>query len=205
MEWRALHCSLSLLVIALGSGCEMTGLIRENTQELKTTNEGIAKNTAAVTATTQTMQGLESGLQQVGSLKGPMQDLATLGPTFNKVADLGSPMKELAGLREPMVQLAALGPTFNQVAGLDGPMKELAALKVSLDQVAKLEKPMSDVARLEGPLTEMGQLSRPVAVLGRLTPLQLAASGVVAVLVFFALLFLTIWGAVRLSLRHHPA
>ena len=94
-------------------------------------------------------------------------------------------MKELAGLRDPMVQLSAL--------------------KVSLDQVAKLEKPMSDVARLEEPLKAVGQLSRPVSVLTRLTPVQLAASVILAILAFFVLLFLTIWAAVRLALRHRSA
>ncbi len=83
----------SLLVIALGSGCQMAGAIRGNTEGIQTTNQAIARNTTAVEATTQTMQGLESTLQQVGSLKEPMQDLAALGPTFNKVADLEGPLR----------------------------------------------------------------------------------------------------------------
>jgi hypothetical protein len=92
------------------------------------------------------------GRHNAGSLKEPMQDLAALGPTFNKVADLGSPMKELAGLRDPMVQL-----------------------------------------------------SQPVSAIARLTPAQLAASVILATVVFFVLLFLTIWSAIRLALRHHVA
>lgn len=185
MKRKALCCSTSLLVIALGSGCQMAGLIRENTEELKTTNQAIARNTTAVAATTQTMQDLESTLQQESSLKKPMQDLAALGPTFNQVAGLEGPMKELAGLRDPMVQLSTL--------------------KVSLDEVAWLDKPMSDVARLEEPLKAVGQLSHPVSVLTRLTPVQFAASVVLAILAFFGLLFLTICAAVRLALRHRPA
>ncbi len=152
MKRKALCCSMSLLVIALGSGCRMAGLIRENTEEIKATNQAVSRNTTAVVATTQTMQDLESALQPVSSLKEPMQDLAALGPTFNKVADLDGPMKELAGLRDPMVQL-----------------------------------------------------SRPVSVLTRLTPVQLAASVILTMLAFFVLLFLTIWAAVRLALRHRPA
>jgi len=152
MKCKALCCGTSLLVIALGSGCQMIDLIKENNERLDTTNETITENTTAVTTTTQTMQDLKSSLQQVSSLKEPMKDLAALGPTFNKVADLDGPMKELAGLRDPMVQL-----------------------------------------------------SYPVSVLTRLTPVQLAASVILAIVAFFALLFLTIWAAVRLALRHRPA
>ncbi len=78
MKRQAFCYSMSLLLIAWGSGCQMAGLLRENTAGIKATTEAIGTNTKAVTATTQTMQELESGLQQVGSLKGPMQDLAAL-------------------------------------------------------------------------------------------------------------------------------
>ena len=145
MKRKALCGSMSLLVVALGSGCRMAELLRENTEGIKATNQAISGNTTAMAATTQTMQDLESTLKQESLLKRPMQDLAALGPTFNKVADLGGPMKEVAGLRDPMVQLSAL--------------------QGSLDQVARLEKPMSDVARLQEPLQTVGQLSRPVSAL----------------------------------------
>jgi hypothetical protein len=84
-------------------------------------------------------------------------------------------------------------------------MVQLATLKGSLDQVARLEEPMSDVARLQEPLQAVGQLSRPVSAVTRLTPGQLAISGILALLAFFVLLFLTVWGAVRLALRHRSA
>ena len=137
MKRKVLCCGVSLLVIALGSGCQMAELLRENTEGIKTTSQAIATNTTAMAATTQTMQSLESTLQQESSLKKPMQDLAALGPTFNRVADLDRPMKEVAGLRDPMVQLSAL--------------------KVSLDQVAKLDKP--HVGR--GPAGRVSMVSPP--------------------------------------------
>jgi len=181
MKQEVSCCSASLLVVIWGSGCQMAGLMRENTEQLKTTNQAIPRNTAAVGAVTQTMQDLESTLQQVGSLKEPMQDLAALGPTFAQVTGLAGPMEELAGLRDPMVQVSAL--------------------KGSLDQVAKLEKPLSDMARLEEPLKAVGQLTQPMSILARLTPVQRAASVVLTLLAFFGLLFVTMWGAVRLALR----
>jgi hypothetical protein len=84
-------------------------------------------------------------------------------------------------------------------------MVQLSTLRVSLDQVARLEKSMSDLARLEEPLKAVGQLSHPVSVLASLTPAKLAASMMIITLVFFALLFLTIWGAVRLGTPHRSA
>ena len=60
MKQRALCYSTLLLVIALGLGCEMAEVIQENTEGIKTTNRVIAENTTAVTATTQTMETLES-------------------------------------------------------------------------------------------------------------------------------------------------
>lgn len=178
---EALCCGTSLLVIACGSGCQMAGLLRENAEAIETTNQAIAANTTTMAAITQAMKDLESTLREQSSMKEAMQGLAALGPTFNRVADLDGPMKDLAGLREPMVQLSAL--------------------KGSLDQAAELEKPLSDVARLEEPLEAVGQLGRPASALTRFNPTQLAASMLLALLAFFALLFLTIWGAIRLALR----
>jgi len=87
MRQKVLCYSISLLVIVLGSGCQMDKVIQENTEGIKTTSRAIEKNTAAIAATTQTMESLESTLQQVNSLREPMQDLATLGTTFDEVAD----------------------------------------------------------------------------------------------------------------------
>lgn len=94
---------------------------------------------------------------------------------------------------------------MRDVAGLRDPMVQLSTLKVSLDQVAKLGQPMSDVARLAEPLQAVGQLSRPMSALAGLTPVQLAGSVILTILGFFVLLFLTIWGALRLALRPRPA
>lgn len=159
--------------------------LRENTEGIKTTNQSVARNTTAMAAITQTMQDLGSTLQQESSPKKPMQDLAALGPTFSRVAALGGPMQDVADLRDPMIQLAALKPPLKQVAGL--------------------EKPLSDTARLEEPLTAAGQLSQPLSALTRLTPVQLAEVVIFTTLGFFTLLFLTVWGAVRLVARPRAA
>jgi hypothetical protein len=84
-------------------------------------------------------------------------------------------------------------------------MVQLATLRVSLDQVAGLEKSMTDLARLEVPLTTVGQLSHPMSVLAGLSPAKFAASVIITTLVFFMLLFLTIWGGVRLGSQHRSA
>ena len=229
MKQKALFYSAALLVVALGFGCQMTEVVKENTEGIKTIGRAIERNTAAVVATRQTMESLESTLEQVNSLKEPMQNLAELGRTFEEVAALEGPMEELARLGDPMVQVAELEKpllqvasletdleavarldrplravaelkdTLESVAGLRNPMAQLATLKISLDQVARLERPMSDLARLEEPLKITGQLSNSMPALGNLTPAKLAGIIIIVAIVFFVLLFLTIWGAVRLG------
>lgn len=212
MKGTVLCGGASLLVLAWASGCQMPDLLRENTEGIKATSAAISRNTAAVADITRTMQELGTTLQLESALRKPMQDLAALGPTFSRMAALEGPMKDVADLRDPMRQLAALKIPLERVANLEqpmldvanlqDPMVQLATLGGSLDEVAQLKQPMADVARLQEPLQTVGQLSRPVSAFSHVTPGRLARWGIPAAALFFLLLFATIWGAVRLALRH---
>ncbi len=171
MERRTLGCGVLVLVLAWAAGCGMTEAVRENTENIKITNQAIANNNAVMNTTTQGLQSLQASLADVSSLKKPMEDLAAQGPMFQKVAEL----------REPMAQVAEL--------------------RASLDQVAKLDKSMTDLARLEQPLQELGRLNQTVSVMARVDPTPLLGLIVPATTGFFLLLFLTIWLAVRLALH----
>jgi preprotein translocase subunit SecF len=119
---------------------------------------------------------------------------AAMAGTTQAIQDLRSPLQQVGSLNEPMRNLAALGPTFNRVAELDGPMTE----------VADLRDPMVRVAELKASLDQVAKLDKPMSALSRVTGAQLAAAAILAIVAFFALLFLTVWAAVRLALRHRP-
>jgi hypothetical protein len=198
-----LTCSLTVV-----TGCDLAGLLKQNTRTVEASTEGIAANSRVVERSTAVTQQL---LPAMEGLVAPMNQVAGLRPTLASVAALDGPMSRVAALDRPMSRVAALDVPMSRVAALDGPMTRVALMRSSLDGVSALSAPMERVASLRGdlravaelqgsmrdlaalrqPLVQVAELRQPMAQLAALNPLG-HPFGAIAL----AVLALAAWGAV---------
>ena len=71
--------------------------------------------------------------------------------------------------------------------------------------MTKLEKPMTDIMSLEEPLKVLAREGRPMSFFANLTIAKGAGIIIGVTIIFFVLLFITIFSAVRLGIKHKTA
>ena len=150
---------------------------------------------------TRSLQEMPQDLEDVATLKEPMEQVAALEPRLKAVAALDAPLKNVADLKAPMEQVAALDPTLKAIAALDAPLKNVADLKAPIKQVAALDPTLKAVAALDAPLKNVAELEAPLVALGAMATITQPRTYVPMFGFVGVVLFLAIWGGIKMGRR----